>query len=80
MLYIKIFFDTMNINSILRDGLKNSMQNADASLDRTVAYGKNLTFTKVLNYRIPYNGLETEAAVILTLPKDVFNKTTTVPI
>ena len=56
------------------------MQQADLALDRTVAYGKDLTFTKVLSYRIPYNGVETETAIILTLPKNVFNKANPVPI
>lgn len=66
--------------SIFRQGLKNSMQNADTALDRTVAFGKNLTFTKVLNYRIPYNGLETENAIILTLPRNTFDAKNPVPI
>lgn len=60
--------------AILTKGLKNSMQSADVALNRTVAFGKSLAFTKLLNYRIPYNGLESEAAVILALPKNVLDK------
>lgn len=65
---------------IFSKGLKNSMQNADVSLSRTVAYGKNLTFTKLLNYRVPMNGCESETAIILTLPKTTLDPKNPVPI
>ena len=35
---------------VFYQGLRNSMQNADNTLNRTVMYGNNLTFTKALNY------------------------------
>lgn len=35
---------------IFYQGLKNSMQNADNMLNRTVMFGNDLTFTKALNY------------------------------
>lgn len=66
--------------NIFRQGLRNSMQSADTALNRTVAFGENLTFTKVLNYRIPYNGLECESAIILTLPKETFDSMHPVPV
>ncbi len=67
-------------NKIFTQGLKNSMQNADVTLDRTVAFGKDLAFTSLLNYRIPYNSNETESAIILTLPKKALDKENPVPI
>lgn len=67
-------------NNIFRQGLRNSMQDADTALDRTVAFGESLTFTKVLNYRIPYNGVEPESAIILTLPKATFDREKPIPV
>ena len=66
--------------SIFYQGLKNSMQAADNALNRTVAYGNNLTFNRVLDYKIPYNGIPTEAAIILRIPYSAFDKSNPTPI
>ncbi len=67
-------------SDIFSKGLRNSMQMADVALNRTVAFGKQLTFTKLLNYRLPHNGLESETAIILTLPKAALDPKNPVPI
>ena len=66
--------------AIFREGLKNSMQNATTTLNRIVAYGSALPFTQLLNFRIPYNGIETESAIILTLPTNTLDANNPVPI
>ena len=65
---------------IFSEGLRNSQQNATTALNRTVAFGKDLSFVNLLDYRIPYDGSKSDVAIILTLPKKVFDKENPVPI
>ena len=65
--------------NIFKQGLCNSKQ-GHTTLNRTVAFEKDLPFVRALNYRFLDNGNEADVVIIVTLPIETFDYDNPMPI